>query len=406
MSITDLCGSLKSFSDLKKHPVKVRYTESTELKAGAWFRMTLSRHSDANGPWFLDCRKVFLRFKMKITESGTTKCFIDGPTAAVVIDRLKIVCGSTVLCDIVNHSLLATLLESIHHSNATESVALRSLRGHGTLAQRKVWGESDSKEYIIPVSPIGTLLNSKCLLPLNNMNDLHIEFYLGSAQSVLGCESGTVGTYSLFDVEMHSTYLSSKSIQSYFSSNPIAISCTDYSYRFNGGVNGLTNMLKISSSYTSLNSILGYFRAGIVSTCPVDKRMTALDSNVVASTQFFVNNIAMYDIPIVGTPQQFQQFLEAFPDIEQSDYYTDFGSASQYLICVNLRASPKEFHHVVTSGTSTSTLNSDLCLQLNLAYALGIDAALESFLCADVTIHAVGKDFHVKYCEKYINSLF
>ena len=89
MSITDLCGSLKSFSDLKRHPVKVRWTESTELKAGAFFRMTLSRHSDANGPWFLDCRKVFLRFKFKITEasnSGITQFnWIDSPTAAVCV---------------------------------------------------------------------------------------------------------------------------------------------------------------------------------------------------------------------------------------------------------------------------------------------------------------------------------
>ena len=113
--------------------------------------------------------------------------------------------------------------------------------------------------------------------------------------------------------------------------------------------------------------------------------------------QFFCNNIAMYDIPIVGTPQQFQQFLEAFPSIETSDYYTDFGTSPQYVICINLRASPKEFHHVVTSGQSTSTLNSDLCLQLNLSYNLGIDAAIESFLCADVTLHMVGKDLHVKY---------
>ena len=70
MSITDLCGSLKSFSDLKKHPVKNRFTESTEVTAGGWFRMTLSRHSDANGPWFLDARKCFLRFKVRITEVG------------------------------------------------------------------------------------------------------------------------------------------------------------------------------------------------------------------------------------------------------------------------------------------------------------------------------------------------
>jgi hypothetical protein len=403
MSITDLCGSLKSFSDLRRHPIKNRYTESTEVKGGAWFRMTLSRHSDANGPWYLDARKCYLRFKMRITESGTTKSWIDGPTAAVLFDRIKIICGSTVLCDIQNHSLLVTMLENIHHSNATESLHLRTLRGHGTLAQRQAWGQSDTHEYIINASPLGTLLNSSCLLPLNSMNDIHIEYYLGSAQSVLANDSNDItapssfGTYSLYDIELHSTYLSSRSIQSYFSSNPLAISCTDYSYRYNQ-VSSQTNMLKISSSYTSLNSILGYFRAGQVLSFAREKRSTAFTANTVASIQFFVNNIAMYDIPIVGTPQQFQQFLEAFPSIETSDYYTDFGIASQYAIVINLRASPKEFHHVVTSGQSTSTLNSDLCLQLNLTSTLGgMDAALESFLCADVTLHMVGKDLHVKY---------
>ena len=140
MSITDLCGSLKSFSDLKKHPIRNRFTESTEVKSGGWFRMTLSRHSDANGPWFLDCRKVFLRFKMKITESGTTKSWIDANTAASLFDRIKIICGSTVIADIQSHSLLAVMLENIHHSNATESLQLRTLRGHGTLAQRQAWG--------------------------------------------------------------------------------------------------------------------------------------------------------------------------------------------------------------------------------------------------------------------------
>ena len=105
----------------------------------------------------------------------------------------------------------------------------------------------------------------------------------------------------------------------------------------------------------------------------------------------------MYDIPIVGTQQQLMQFLEAFPSIETSDYYTDFGDGSQYLIVVNLRGAPREFHGYVTSGQSTSTLNSDLCLQLNLTHAPPPDLVLESFLCADVTIHMVGKDLHVKY---------
>ena len=401
MSITDLCGSLKSFSDLKRHPVKVRYTESTEVKGGAWFRMTLSRHSDANGPWYLDARKCFLRFKVRITEVGPQRSWIDGPTAAVLFDRVKIVCGSTVLCDIQNHSLLATMLENIHHSNATESLQLRTQRGHGTLAQRQAWGQSDTQEYIINASPLGTLLNSACLLPLNSMNDLHIEYFLGSAQSVLACDSSdntpSTASYSLYEIEMLSTYLSSKSIQSFFASNPLQISCTDYSYRYNQ-VSSQTSMLKISSSYTSLNAILGYFRQGIVLTGRENKRTTSFTAYAVASIQMFVNNVQMYDVPLVGVPQQFQQFLEAFPSIESSDYYTDFAHSSQHLIVVNLRAAPREFHHVVTSGTSTSTLNSDLCLQLNTTNSLaGLDVALESFLCADVVLHMVGKDLHVKY---------
>jgi len=289
------------------------------------------------------------------------------------------------------------MLENIHHSHATESKALRALRGHGTLAQRKAWGESDTHEYIINASPIGTLLNSKCLLPLNNMNDVHIEYYLGTAQSVLASD-GTIGTYSLFEIETHATYLSSKSIQSYFSSNPVAISAVDYSYRFNS-VGGMTNMLKISSSYTSLNAILGYLRtsSGIVG---VDKRSNSYSPAGIVSMQFFVNNISMYDIPIETRFQQFREFLEAFPDIESSDFYTDFNEASQFLVVVNLRASPKEFHGNITSGTQTSTLNSDLCLQLDLAYGPPSDLALESFLCADVVIHMQGKDLHVKYKKK------
>ena len=137
-------------------------------------------------------------------------------------------------------------------------------------------------------------------------------------------------------------------------------------------------MLKISSSYTSLNSILGYFRQGIVYNWGKDKRTTSFTAYAVASIQMFVNNVQMYETALVGVPQQFQQFLEAFPSIESSDYYTDFGQSSQYAIVINLRASPKEFHHVVTSGTSTSTLNSDLCLQLNTTNNLGgLDCALE-----------------------------
>ena len=121
------------------------------------------------------------------------------------------------ICDIQNHSLLATLLENIYHSEAGESPAVRAMRGHG--AQQKVsLAAPAGAEFIIPISPIGTLLNSKNLLPLNQTGDIHIEFYLGTPQSVLAVAStnpANLGTYSIYDIEMHSHYLSSKSIQSF-----------------------------------------------------------------------------------------------------------------------------------------------------------------------------------------------
>ena len=85
-TIEDLCGKLKSYSDLRKHPIRIRFTEATSVAAGGWFRTTFSRHSDSSGSWYLDARKCFLRFKMNITPVGTDKNWIDGPSAASIFD--------------------------------------------------------------------------------------------------------------------------------------------------------------------------------------------------------------------------------------------------------------------------------------------------------------------------------
>ena len=89
-----------------------------------------------------------------------------------------------------------------------------------------------------------------------------------------------------------------------------------------------------------------------------------------------------------------REFWEGFPDVERV-IHTDFNDPSQGIVCLNLRACPKEYHGAITSGQSTSTLNSDLCLRLNLTYPPGVDVALESFLVADVTLHAAEEDLHV-----------
>ena len=395
MSIEDLCGRLKSYSDLRKHQIRIRYTEATSVAAGGWFRTTFSRHSDSGGSWYLDARNCFLRFKMNITPVGTDKNWIDGPSAASIFDRVRVVCNSTVLADIQSYPLLVQMLEGIYHSDATESTAVQTLRGHGTLTQRMAWG-AGVQEYIIPIMPIHSLLNSKNLIPLNQIGDLHVEFYLGSAASVLAVNgSSTPGTYRISDIEVHAHYLSSKSITSYFQSNPPQYSCVDYSYRFNA-CTSMVNMLKISSSNTSLNTVLGYLHQSQTA-LNSNRRCTSYDPANLQSLQMYINNLQLHEIPIDSKNQLFKELQESFPEIESSEHFTDFNSVLQFLICVNLRAAPKEFVQHVTSGMQTSSLNSDICLNLNFTSAPPADLVLESFLISDCTVYSSGKDLMIKY---------
>jgi hypothetical protein len=130
MSIEELCGKLKSYSDLKKHPIRIRYNEASSVSAGGWFRMTFSRHSDSSGSWYLDARKCFLRFKMNITPAAPAdKNWIDAPSAAGIFDRVRVVCNSTVLADIQSYPLLVQMLEGIYHSDAMKSAAVQTRRG-------------------------------------------------------------------------------------------------------------------------------------------------------------------------------------------------------------------------------------------------------------------------------------
>lgn len=396
MSIEDLCGKLKSYSDLKKHFVRIRYTEATSVSAGNFFRVTFSRHSDQAGSWYLDARKCHLRFKMNITPAvATDKNWIDVNSAASIFDRVRVICNSTVIADINSYPLLVSMLEGIYHSDAMESSAVQTLRGHGTEAQRIAWG-AEAQEYIIPIMPIHSLLNSTNLIPTSQLSDLHVEFYLGTGANVLAVSgSNAPGTFKISDIEVHAHYLSSKSITNYFQSNPPQYSVVDYSYRFNP-VTSSVNMLKISSSNTSLNAVLGYLHQTQTALVK-NRRSTSYNPVNLQSLQFYINNQQLFEIPVETKNQLFKELLESFPEIEMSEHFTDFNNPSQFLVCVNLRAAPREFIKHVTSGTMTSSLNSDICLNLNLTAPPPSDLVLESFLISDCTVYSSGKDLLIKY---------
>ena len=70
----------------------------------------------------------------------------------------------------------------------------------------------------------------------------------------------------------------------------------------------------------------------------MNKRSISYPPAGLVSMHIFVNNIAMYDIPIETRFRQLREFVEDFPDVKMFDYYTDYNDQQHFLLCINLRA--------------------------------------------------------------------
>ena len=160
--IGDLIGVSKAQSDLKSHSVRVRYTESTSVSQGNYFRMTFPKKSDDA---MLDCRSIKMRFNLTISPPDAA-CILAGSDARCIFNRIRVLSGSTVLLDIAEVSQLY-VLESVLEVSSKDSVYSRYLRGQQSAADRTAY--TNGREYIIDAAPRGSLLNSESLLPLSRM---------------------------------------------------------------------------------------------------------------------------------------------------------------------------------------------------------------------------------------------
>ena len=395
-TIEQLCGTVKQQSDLAVSHIRNRYTQSTSVKSGNWFRMTLSKHDQK----YVDMRSLKLRFNLAIQTADAlspTETGLAAPTAACIFRRIVVKSGSTVIMDIENVPLLATMQENIS-TKGTVSVQSLSLRGNGSEYSRRNWARDGPKEYIINAGPAGSFLNCDCLLPTFRMSDIHIEYYLADGNLVINSPD-QASTFTISDIELHSNYLSSKSITNFFNANPNAsFSVTDYSHRF-FNVNGQTSVLKISSANTSLNSIVCFFHPDNMGDTTARQRYEhgMRYSTSIKSYQLFVNTLAYYDQPVDSLEQAWEHFSKSFPQAEHSMFYNDWDT--QFLLTCDLRAAPKEFSKHITSGVKTSALNSDLALKVDfLPGGQAVPLVVDCFLMSDAVISiGAGRDLQIRY---------
>lgn len=389
-SIQDLIGTLKSGTDLESRPVRIRYTESTEVKSGNFMRLTFPRIADD----MLDCRSVRLKFNLNLPANQ----FIDSRDIRSIFNRVRIVSGSTVLFDLSSASQYFNIENAIK-TDVNDTGMSRYLTGNVDLTTRTEYPAS--REYICTVTPENCLLNSDSLLPLSRMSSLHLELYLENASAVNYAEFALVGqSFSISNVEMLCTYIRSSSLSSYFNSNALSFHTVDISSRYST-ILSQKHLCRLSSSHTSLTRILTVLkRMSLANNKASNDRFTTFYSGEhVLSYNLLKNSTRHFEVDVDSVEQAFLHLQDCFPDVKTAEYFTALYRTDRHIIAVNLQSAPSAFNDVLVSGIKTSSLNTDITLELTLDAAPTESIVAESFLFSDaiISLSATGGDLQIRY---------
>lgn len=166
---------------------------------------SIIRFSLSNG--MLDLRKSSWEFYATASATGGTYVrFSKGITCTV--NRLRVMCGTTVLEDIINFNLLyaAKLLSK---DPAFLSTSATVLMGYGDAAARNTDNANPNRRYVVNLGFLSDLLNR--VIPQNYMNSqLRIELYMEQAGRCIETD-GTNPTYTINNNQFHYSLLKTTS---------------------------------------------------------------------------------------------------------------------------------------------------------------------------------------------------
>ena len=392
--ISDLIGYAKQTSDLKSHPIKVRYTESTTVQSGNYMRITFPRKSNDA---MLDCRSIKMRCNLNIA-STDPGCILAGSDFRCIVNRLRVLSGSTVLLDLAEASQ-AFVIESFMQVSNMDSVYSRYLKGQQDAATRATY--PNGREYIVNVTPEGTILNSESLLPLSRMSDLHLEYWLERPERALYSPANdTNATFSISNIEFLCEYITSPSISQYFNSNGLRYSVVDLSHRYNA-ILAQEYLLRLSSSHVSLNGVTNVIREQQrVADISVSDKFELFDSGANRERyNILVNNTQWFEEDENSIEQSWQHVTDLFPRAEFASFFDGQYETTRNVLCTNLMAAPPEFQTLITSGIRTSAMNSDLTYRIRRTAAPATPLRADSYLSSDATLYmdGLGKDLKIKF---------
>ena len=390
-SIAELTGIKKVQSDLEQRRIKVRYNNSTTVEQGQYFRITLPKIGDA----VLDMRDVRLHFNLDITSSDV-QCTIAAPDVRCLINKMRILSGSTVLCDLVEFSQ-AAVFESLIHTSDNENIMTRYAEGRQPLATRQTYGLS--REYTCPINLRGGLLNMNGLLPLSRCSDIHVEFWLNAPGQALYSGTDGAATYKLRNIELLTTYVTSPSLSQHFNSSSVNFNVTDVTHRYNPVLSQQT-LLRLSSNHNSLNSLITIMRtqANVDSIDVADKYESWYSGTNIEKYNTFVNNVLLYEEDVDSGLERWRLIQETIPEMHTSEHFDVDYLDSKSFLAVNLQ-SCRHFADRITSGVKTSAHNSDIVKRVNLTAIPVAPVRADSYLYSDavISLGPRGGDLKISY---------
>lgn len=389
MSVEQLIGAAKVQGDLVSKKMKIRYQDTANIVPGQFVRIRLPKHEDS----FVDLSNIYMCFYLQGSSSDTSAC-IDGQTIQTVVDRIRVLSGSTVISDTyecgVLFSSLYDVFTEVNESNQ-QKYQVGDMTGADKIAAFAL--AAPGRQYICKLSPRFSLLNTNALLPIGRMSELTVELTFNTAAKCIYSPANTLtSSFVISSFELHADYIWSQTISNHFNSNPFRITCTDYQWRINN-LTAATNgaQVRLNSSNTSLDKVYNILRDGTTSQAlnTQNKNRVAKNGNLINRYNLLCNGLWLYPDPVQGgaliSQEIWEEFKDAFPGAYTSAFFdSTFISGTQSRIGVNFESAPMEFRKQLLSGEKTRDFTTDVILQIDFASAT--TARVDSFLCSSVTV--------------------
>ena len=111
---------------------------------------------------------------------------------------------------------------------------------------------------------------------------------------------------------------------------------------------------------------------------------------------FKFSDFYVYEEDFDSVEQLWIQFLTCVPQVEHSDWFNAQYETDRFVLGTNLQAAPG-FERHITSGTKTSTVNTDFVIRVQFTGVPAAPLRADSYLCSDALIIAEGSQLKIYY---------